>query len=475
MFLLDNLMDNSLVFGWEEWVSLPKLGLPAIKAKIDTGARTSSLHAFDIETFGSNQNPHVRFMVHPVPGRTDLVIPCSAPIVDRREITSSNGESELRYVIETEFSVNGRAWSIEITLTNRLGMTMHMLVGRQALLPEITINASERYCQPELNYDLYHSTKAMRASAVRRALRVAILSRENNYTNDRLIAAGEARGHTVEKIDTNRCYMAINAMSPEVHYDGARLPRFDAVIPRIGSSITPYGTSVVRQFETIGTYCLNGSQGITASRDKLHSHQLLARHKIGMPNTAFANSPKDTDSLINLVGTAPLIIKLLESTQGKGVVLAETKKAAQSVISAFRGLKANFLVQDFVKEANGEDIRCFVLDGKVVAAMKRSAAAGDFRSNLHQGGQASIVRISKEERETAIRAVKAFGLRMAGVDLLRSNDGPKVLEVNSSPGLEGIEKATDKNIAGMIYDHIENYVRPTAVPKTPKIAPVLRG
>lgn len=475
MFLLDNLMDHSLVFGWEEWVSLPKLGLPAIKAKIDTGARTSSLHAFDIETFGSNQNPHVRFMVHPVPGRTDLVIPCSAPIVDRREITSSNGESELRYVIETEFSVNGRAWSIEITLTNRLGMTMHMLVGRQALLPEITINASERYFQPELNYDLYHSTKAMRASAVRRALRVAILSRENNYTNDRLIAAGEARGHTVEKIDTNRCYMAINAMSPEVHYDGARLPRFDAVIPRIGSSITPYGTSVVRQFETIGTYCLNGSQGITASRDKLHSHQLLARHKIGMPNTAFANSPKDTDSLINLVGTAPLIVKLLESTQGKGVVLAETKKAAQSVISAFRGLKANFLVQDFVKEANGEDIRCFVLNGKVVAAMKRSAAAGDFRSNLHQGGQASIVRISKEERETAIRAVKAFGLRMAGVDLLRSNDGPKVLEVNSSPGLEGIEKATDKNIAGMIYDHIENYVRPTAVPKTPKIAPVLRG
>lgn len=468
-------MDHSLVFGWEEWVSLPKLGLPAIKAKIDTGARTSSLHAFDIETFGSNQNPHVRFMVHPVPGRTDLVIPCSAPIVDRREITSSNGESELRYVIETEFSVNGRAWSIEITLTNRLGMTMHMLVGRQALLPEITINASERYCQPELNYDLYHSTKAMRESAVRRALRVAILSRENNYTNDRLIAAGEARGHTVEKIDTNRCYMAINAMSPEVHYDGARLPRFDAVIPRIGSSITPYGTSVVRQFETIGTYCLNGSQGITASRDKLHSHQLLARHKIGMPNTAFANSPKDTDSLINLVGTAPLIVKLLESTQGKGVVLAETKKAAQSVISAFRGLKANFLVQDFVKEANGEDIRCFVLNGKVVAAMKRSAAAGDFRSNLHQGGQASIVRISKEERETAIRAVKAFGLRMAGVDLLRSNDGPKVLEVNSSPGLEGIEKATDKNIAGMIYDHIENYVRPTAVPKTPKIAPVLRG
>jgi ribosomal protein S6--L-glutamate ligase len=191
----------------------------------------------------------------------------------------------------------------------------------------------------------------------------------------------------------------------------------------------------------------------------------MARHRIGMPNTAFASSPKDTDSLIGLVGTAPLIVKLLESTQGKGVFLAETKKAAQSVISAFRGLKANFLVQDFVKEANGEDIRCWVIDGKVVASMKRSAAAGDFRSNLHQGGQANTVRITKAERETAVRAVKAFGLRMAGVDPLRSNDGPKVLEVNSSPGLEGIEKATGKNIAGLIYDHTETYVRPHAVPK----------
>ncbi|MGA0246886.1 MAG: 30S ribosomal protein S6--L-glutamate ligase [Schleiferiaceae bacterium] len=305
----------------------------------------------------------------------------------------------------------------------------------------------------------------MKANAVPRTLRVAVLTREQNYSTTRLVEEGEARGHTIETIDTSRCYMAINAMSPEVHYDGARLPRYDAIIPRIGSSITPYGTAVIRQFETLGTYCLNGSQGITASRDKLHSHQLMARHKIGMPNTAFANSPKDTNSLINLVGTAPLIVKLLESTQGRGVVLAETKKAAQSVISAFRGLKANFLVQDFVSEANGEDIRCLVIDGKVVASMKRSAASGDFRSNLHQGGRASIVRISKEERETAVRAVKAFGLRMAGVDLLRSKDGPKVLEVNSSPGLEGIEKATNKNIVALIYDHIESYVRPGAIAK----------
>ena len=262
-------------------------------------------------------------MVHPIPGRNDLVIPCSAPIIDRREVTSSNGESESRYVIETEFLVGGRSWPIEVTLTNRLGMAMHMLVGRQALLPEITINAIERFCQPELNYDLYHSTRAMRESAIRRALRIAVLTRENNYSNDRLIAEGEARGQTVEKIDTSRCYMAINAMSPEVHYDGARLPRYDAVIPRIGSSFTP---AVIRQFETIGTYCVNGSQGITASRDKLHSHQLMARHRIGMPNTAFASSPKDTDSLIGLVGTAPLIVKLLEAPKAKVLFWRKPKR-----------------------------------------------------------------------------------------------------------------------------------------------------
>ncbi|MEX0286373.1 MAG: RimK family alpha-L-glutamate ligase, partial [Paracoccaceae bacterium] len=210
----------------------------------------------------------------------------------------------------------------------------------------------------------------------------------------------------------------------------------------------------------ICTYCVHASAGITASRDNLPAHQVLASHKIGMPVTAFAASPKDTGNLIGLVGTAPLIVKLLESTQGKGVVLAETKKAAESVISAFRGLKANFLVQQFVKEAAGEDIRCLVVGGKVVASIKRTGAEGDFRSNLHQGGTASSTRITRTERETAIRAARAFGLGLAGVDLLRAEDGPKVLEVNSSPGLEGVETATGKDIAGKLYEGIELRVRP---------------
>ena len=254
-----------------------------------------------------------------------------------------------------------------------------------------------------------HEPRRQQLRLARRALRLAILTREaENYSTRRLIEAAEARGHTMEVIDTSRCYMNIRAIGGEVHYDGRPLPHYDAVIPRIGASITPYGAAIIRQFETIGTFCVNGSEGITASRDKLYAHQLMARHKIGMPNTAFAASPKDTQSLMRLVGTAPLIVKLLESTQGKGVVLAETKKAAESVIDAFRGLKANFLVQDFVKEAAGEDIRCLVVGGKVVASMKRTGAEGDFRSNLHRGGSAKVVRISKEERDTAIRAAKAF-------------------------------------------------------------------
>ncbi|MEL7097883.1 MAG: 30S ribosomal protein S6--L-glutamate ligase [Pseudomonadota bacterium] len=455
---------ETLNFGWEEWIALPGLGLPALKAKIDTGARTSALHAQDIEVFGPQAKPKVRFNVFPVAGDTSVQVTCSAPILDRREVTSSNGEAELRYVIETTLEVGGQHWPIEVTLTNRDGMTSRMLLGRQALQDHIQISASDRRLQPDLSYDVYHSA-AVRHAAPKRALRIAVLSRENNYSTRRLVEVGEARGHTVEVIDTTRCYMAINTMAPEVHYDGARLPRYDAVIPRIGASVTAYGTAVIRQFETTGTYCVNGSAGITASRDKLHAHQILASRKIGMPTTAFAASPRDTANILGLVGSAPVIVKLLESTQGKGVVLAETKKAAESVIDAFRGLRANFLVQDFVKEAAGEDIRCLVVGGKVVASMKRTGAEGDFRSNLHRGGSAKSVRISKEERETAVRAARAFGLGKAGVDLLRSESGPKVLEVNSSPGFEGIEGATGKDIVGKVYDMIEARVKPQPVRK----------
>ena len=292
-------------------------------------------------------------------------------------------------------------------------------------------------------------------------MKIAILSRKRAlYSTRRLVEAAQQQGHEVQVIDTLRCYMNITSHKPEIHYRGENLTGFDAVIPRIGASITFYGTAVVRQFEMMGVFSLNESVAIARSRDKLRSLQLLSRKGIGLPVSGFAHSPDDIEDLIKMVGGAPVVIKLLEGTQGIGVVLAETQKAAESVIEAFMGLKANILVQEFIKEAGGSDIRCLVIGEKVVAAMMRRAREGEFRSNLHRGGTAELIRITPEERSTAVRAAAAMGLNVAGVDILRSNHGPVIMEVNSSPGLEGIEKATGKDIASMIIDFIVKEARP---------------
>ncbi|WP_300497679.1 30S ribosomal protein S6--L-glutamate ligase [uncultured Methylophaga sp.] len=287
-------------------------------------------------------------------------------------------------------------------------------------------------------------------------MKIAILSRNSKlYSTRRLVEAAEARGHEVDVLDVLRCYMNITSMKPEVHYKGENLTGYDAVIPRIGASVTFYGTAVLRQFEMMNVYPLNESVAISRSRDKLRALQLLSRRGIGLPVTGFAHRPDDVHDLIKMVGGAPLVIKLLEGTQGIGVVLAETAGAAESVIEAFMGMKANILVQEFIKEAGGADIRCFVVGEKVVAAMKRQGKEGEFRSNLHRGGSANLIRITPAERATAVRAAKTMGLNVCGVDLLRSNHGPVVMEVNSSPGLEGIESATGKDIASLIIDFIE--------------------
>jgi len=292
-------------------------------------------------------------------------------------------------------------------------------------------------------------------------MKIAILSRNAKlYSTRRLIEAAESRGHEVRVIDALRCYMNITSHNPQIHYKGEILDGFDAVIPRIGASITFYGTAVLRQFEMLNVYPLNESVAISRSRDKLRSLQLLSRRGIGLPVTGFAHSPDDIDDLLSTVGGAPAVIKLLEGTQGIGVVLAETNQAAESVIQAFMGLKHHILVQEFIKEAKGADIRAFVIGGKVVAAMKRQAKEGEFRSNLHRGGTATLCRITPEERATAIRAAKVMGLNVCGVDLLRSNHGAVVMEVNSSPGLEGIERASGKDVAGMVIDFIERNAKP---------------
>jgi ribosomal protein S6--L-glutamate ligase len=287
-------------------------------------------------------------------------------------------------------------------------------------------------------------------------MNIAILSRDSTlYSTRRLVTAARERGHEARVIDVLRCYMNITSHKPSIHYKGEDLAGFDAVIPRIGASVTFYGTAVLRQFEMMGVYPLNESVAITRARDKLRSLQLLSRKGIGLPVTGFAHAPDDVEDLIKMVGGAPLVIKLLEGTQGIGVVLAETHKAAESVIEAFMGLRANILAQEYIQEAGGADIRCFVIGEKVVAAMKRQAKDGEFRSNLHRGGTPSLVRITPEERSTAVRAARIIGLNVAGVDILRSNHGPVVMEVNSSPGLEGIERATGKDIAGMMIGFVE--------------------
>ncbi|RYV01339.1 30S ribosomal protein S6--L-glutamate ligase [Shewanella sp. OPT22] len=291
-------------------------------------------------------------------------------------------------------------------------------------------------------------------------MKIAILSRnENLYSTKRLKEASLQRGHEVDVIDTLHCYMDITSNRPAVRYHGEELPKYDAIIPRIGASVTFYGTAVARQFEVMGTFNINESVAISRSRDKLRSLQLLSSKGIGLPRTGFASKPDNIKDLIKNVGGAPLVIKLLEGTQGIGVVLAETSKAAESIIEAFMGLKANILVQEFIEEAGGADIRCLVVGNRVVAAMKRQGAEGEFRSNLHRGGAAEVIKLTKDERETALNAAKVMGLNFCGVDLLRSHQGPMVMEVNSSPGLEGIEKATGIDVAGKVLEYIEKHIK----------------
>lgn len=305
----------------------------------------------------------------------------------------------------------------------------------------------------------------------KKQLHIAILSRGPKlYSTKRLVEAAEAAGHTVQVVDVLRCYMNVQTENPCIYYKGEKLPEFDAVIPRISPARTFYGTALLRQMEMMGVYAINGSLAISRSRDKLRSLQLFTRKGVGVPKTWFAHSPKDLKHIFAKVGDKKLVAKLLEGTQGKGVLLLDNKDTAPSTIEAFMGLSANLLVQEFVEEADGADIRCLVVGGKVVAAMKRQAQKGEFRSNLHLGGTAEIVEISKEEEETAVHAADVMGLNLAGVDILRSKNGPVVIEVNSSPGLEGIETATEIDVAGGIIRFIEKNVAAGSTTPLPSAA-----
>lgn len=451
---------NKVIVGSEEWCSFPKLGVPAIKARVDSGAKTSSLHAFNIQVFKRNNQSWVSFEVHPLQSNRNTVVRCEAEVVDRRVVKSSSGDSEKRFVIRVPLVMGEHEWDIELNLTNRDSMGYRMLLGREAMMHRILVDPAISFHlgdKSEQEVNTLYGKFSEKSSGLRLGL---LASNPELYSNQRIMQAAQFRGHEIRFLDIKQCYMKLDAETPEIHYrGGSLLNNLDAVIPRIRPSMTFYGCALLRHFESIGVLSLNGSSSITQSRDKLFSLQLLQSSGLDIPTSGFANSPVDTNDLIAMVGGAPLIVKLLEGTQGRGVVLAETSKAAESVINAFKTLKANLLVQEFVKEARGKDLRCFVIDGKVVAAIERTAAPGEFRANIHQGGSASLVKITKQERSLAVKAAKVLGLSVAGVDIIRSDRGPLLLEVNSSPGLEGIESATEKDIAGLLIGAIEKKLR----------------
>ena len=457
-------MDHKVIVGSQEWCALPGLGWPAIKARVDSGAATSSLHAFNITPFQRAGTDWISFEVHPLQNDRSVVVRHEAPVVQLRGVKNTSGLVESRYVIREQLVLGDQQWPIELTLTNRDAMGHRMLLGREAMVGRVLVD-------PEGSHHLVqYSSEAVEAmyrqhKVERTGLRIALLATDPElYSNRRLIEAGEERGHRMEFLGVKQCYLRLDAQRPEMHYRGSDvLERFDAVIPRIRPSATFYGCAVTRQFQAMGLQSLNSAEAISCSRDKLLASQLFVRHGLNVPVTGFANSPLDTKDLIKMVGGAPLIVKLLEGAQGRGVVLAETQKAAESVINAMKSINANLLVQEFIKEAAGKDLRCFVVGGKVVATIERVAALGDYRSNLHQGGHAQAVRIQPEERRLAVAATRAMGLDVAGVDIIRSERGPLLLEVNSSPGLEGIEGVTGKDLAGRMIQELERklgWVRP---------------
>ncbi|QLG44933.1 30S ribosomal protein S6--L-glutamate ligase [Costertonia aggregata] len=448
------------IIGSEEWCIFQELGIPAIKARVDSGAKTSSIQATNLKVYAKGAQEWVKFEVNPLQENRSIAIECEARLVDRRMVKSSSGISEERLVVKTPVTLGDAVFDIELTLANRDTMEFRMLLGREAINERYIVNSALEYqIQRFTDADIDEKYKSFYKEKT--GLKIALLaSNPNLYSNKRLIEAAEARGHEIQFLNVELAYMKLDARSPEIRYRGGNiLNEFDAVIPRIKPSVTFYGCALIRQFDNLGVYCQNSAEAITQSRDKLFASQLFSKNDIHIPITGFAKSPMDTKDLIKMVNGAPLIIKLLESTQGKGVVLAETNKAAESVINAFKSVNTNILVQEFIKEANGQDIRCFVVNGKVVASMQRQAEKGEFRANIHQGGKASIVKITSEERKLAQKAAKILNLAVAGVDIIRSNKGPLLLEVNSSPGLEGIENATGKDIANEMIMAIEKKLK----------------
>ena len=453
-----SLNEEKVIVGKSEWFRFVGIDIPAIRARVDSGEMYSTVCAVNIQPYHRDNQVWVRFDLLPLEGNSKILVKCEAPVVERRPLHEDSQDK--KYIVKIVIGLGNKEWPVLFALVNRDIQGDRMVLGREAMLGRLMVDPSEtflhgNYLEDELDklYKHYNQTRT--------GLKIGILaSNPDLYSNQRLIEAGEARGHDMCFLNIQQCYMQLDKQTPAIHYrDGRILNDLDAVIPRVKPSLTFYGCALTRHFESLKVYSLNSARAIRQSRDKLYSLQLLSESGLEIPITGFANSPMETTDLIDMVGGAPLIVKLLEGTQGQGVVLASTQKAAESVITALKSLNANILVQEFIKEADGRDLRCFVIDGKVVAAMERISAPGEFRANLHQGGRAQIVNITSEEKKLAVKAAKVLGLVVAGVDIIRSSRGPLLLEVNSSPGLGGIEEATGKDVASIMMGAIENRLR----------------
>jgi len=450
-----------MILGNEEFISIPELGIKFIKARIDSGATSAVMHAFNIKVYTDGDGDIISFYINPYNNNRLITLFCKTKLAGWKDVKSSNGVMEKRpYIISTVKIGDFLFENLEITLSDRDQMGHRMLIGRQSLLSyNILVDPAQSFI---LTSNLTYEYKQGEMLNHMKPLKIGLLaSNKNLYSNKRIIEAGEKLGHEVIFINIKHCYIDVQHRSSTIHcrsVDNDNITAIHGIIPRIRPNLTFYGCALVRQFQTMGKYCLNSAEAISYSRDKLKSLQILASKFIPMPVTTFAVSTQETKHLIELVGGAPLIIKLLEGTQGKGVILVESNAAAEGVISAFKSANANILIQEFISESRGEDIRCFVVDYKVAGSiMRRSSSSDEFRANFHLGGTVEQIKITPKEKKIATSAAKILGLPVAGVDIIRSKRGPMILEVNSAPGLEGIEKATGRDIAREMIKCLEKH------------------
>lgn len=448
--------EERIIVGSEEWCVFPSLNVPAIKARVDSGAKTSAIHAFNIQPFRKNEEDWVSFYVHPLQNDRQSVVRCEAPVVDRRVVKSSTGTAEKRYVIRTAIELGDNYWEVELTLTNRDSMGYRMLLGREAMLGRMMVDPAESFCSGDFSSD---ELRAFYGEAKQQAgLKIGLLASDPKlYSNRRILEAGTARGHEMVFLNIKQCYVKLDLASPEVHYlGGHNLADFDAVIPRIRPNLTYYGCALTRHFARLGIYTLNNADAISRSRDKLSSLQALQSADVPIPTSAFANSPVDIEDLIAMVGGPPLLVKLLDGSQHRSIRLAETQTQAEDIIDSSESRRANMLVQKYISEAGGRNLRCFVVDGKVVGAVEMTAVELTAASNSRESRRPAVpAQTSDAETQAALKATKTMRLKVAGVDILRSSSGPLVINVTAIPGLEELERISNKDIAGKMVAAVE--------------------